>query len=245
MIAAADAVATGATTQVVLTFDDNRLASLLFGQYGQNLALIERRLGAVAEQRGNQVTLEGSRDAVEQARRVLRRPLRAAQARRRGHLRRRRGRDPARDRAGLAVRLRSGDRAAELRGDQSAQAPGARAHGGAGRLYPRAAAACAGVRHRPRRHRQDLARGRARGAAVRAQGGRPHRPVAAGGGSRRAARLPARRHAREGRSLSAADLRRALRPDGRAHRRARAADAARSRSRRSPSCAAARCRTRS
>jgi phosphate starvation-inducible PhoH-like protein len=57
--------------QVVLAFDDNRLASTLFGQYGQNLALIERRLGVVAEQRGNHVTLEGSRDACEQARRVL------------------------------------------------------------------------------------------------------------------------------------------------------------------------------
>ena len=58
-------------TQVVLAFDDNRLASLLFGQYGQNLALIERRLGVVAEQRGNHVTLAGSRDGVERARRVL------------------------------------------------------------------------------------------------------------------------------------------------------------------------------
>jgi phosphate starvation-inducible PhoH-like protein len=61
----------GGPTQVALTFDDNRHASVLFGQYGQNLALIERRLGVVAEQRGNHVTLEGSRDAVEQARRVL------------------------------------------------------------------------------------------------------------------------------------------------------------------------------
>jgi phosphate starvation-inducible PhoH-like protein len=61
----------GAATHIVLIFDDNRLASQLFGQYGQNLALIERRLGVVAEQRGNQVTLDGSRDGVEQARRVL------------------------------------------------------------------------------------------------------------------------------------------------------------------------------
>ena len=61
----------GAATQIVLAFDDNRLASVLFGQYGQNLALIERRLNVVAEQRGNHVTIEGSRDAVEQARRVL------------------------------------------------------------------------------------------------------------------------------------------------------------------------------
>jgi len=55
----------------VLAFDDNRFASLLFGQYGQNLALIERRLGVVTEQRGNHVTLAGSRDGVERSRRVL------------------------------------------------------------------------------------------------------------------------------------------------------------------------------
>jgi phosphate starvation-inducible PhoH-like protein len=59
------------TTQVMLTFDDNRLASALFGQYGQNLALIERKLGVVADSRGNQVTIDGSRDACERARRVL------------------------------------------------------------------------------------------------------------------------------------------------------------------------------
>src|SRR5215813_4403157 len=55
------ATAENGATQVVLAFDDNRLASTLFGQYGQHLALIERRLGVVA----------GSRDACEQARRVL------------------------------------------------------------------------------------------------------------------------------------------------------------------------------
>jgi phosphate starvation-inducible PhoH-like protein len=64
-------VASDNATQITLTFDDNRLASLLFGQYGQNLALIERRLGVVTNSRGNQVTLEGSREASEQARRVL------------------------------------------------------------------------------------------------------------------------------------------------------------------------------
>jgi phosphate starvation-inducible PhoH-like protein len=64
-------VATDNATQIALTFDDNRLALVLFGQYGQNLALIERRLGVVANSRGNHVTLEGSREACEQARRVL------------------------------------------------------------------------------------------------------------------------------------------------------------------------------
>jgi len=58
-------------TQVVLAFDDNRLASILFGQYGQNLALIERKLGIVADSRGNHVTVEGSRESCDQARRVL------------------------------------------------------------------------------------------------------------------------------------------------------------------------------
>jgi phosphate starvation-inducible PhoH-like protein len=59
------------STQIVLTFDDNRLASTLFGQYGQNLALIERRLGVAATSRGNHVTLQGTREACEQARQVL------------------------------------------------------------------------------------------------------------------------------------------------------------------------------
>lgn len=64
-------VAPDNATQIALTFDDNRLALVLFGQYGQNLALIERRLGVVANSRGNNVTLAGSREACEQARRVL------------------------------------------------------------------------------------------------------------------------------------------------------------------------------
>jgi phosphate starvation-inducible PhoH-like protein len=59
------------TASLVLAFDDNRAASLLFGQYGQNLALIERRLGVIADSRGNHVSLDGPRDACEQARRVL------------------------------------------------------------------------------------------------------------------------------------------------------------------------------
>jgi phosphate starvation-inducible protein PhoH and related proteins len=64
-------VATEPVTQIVVAFDDNRLASALFGQYGQNLALIERRLGVEAEQRGNHVTVAGPREGCEQARHVL------------------------------------------------------------------------------------------------------------------------------------------------------------------------------
>ena len=58
-------------TQVVIDFDDNRAASALVGPYGQNLALVERRLGIVVDSRGNHITLAGSRDGCDAARRVL------------------------------------------------------------------------------------------------------------------------------------------------------------------------------
>jgi phosphate starvation-inducible PhoH-like protein len=57
--------------EIVLEFDDNKLASALFGRHAENLALIERRLGVVADQRGNKVTLEGEAEACQQARRAL------------------------------------------------------------------------------------------------------------------------------------------------------------------------------
>jgi len=58
-------------TQVVVAFDDNRAASALVGPYGQNLALLERRLGVVVDSRGNHITIGGGRDACDAARRVL------------------------------------------------------------------------------------------------------------------------------------------------------------------------------
>jgi phosphate starvation-inducible PhoH-like protein len=61
----------GPITQTMLAFDDNKLASTLFGQYGQNLALLERKLDVVADSRGNHVTIEGTREACDQARHVL------------------------------------------------------------------------------------------------------------------------------------------------------------------------------
>jgi phosphate starvation-inducible PhoH-like protein len=71
LVPSAKTIEEGTKAQIVLAFDDNRLASTLFGQYGQNLSLIERRLGVVADSRGNHVTIEGPRDSCEQARRVL------------------------------------------------------------------------------------------------------------------------------------------------------------------------------
>jgi phosphate starvation-inducible PhoH-like protein len=57
--------------EIILTFDDNRLASLVFGQYDQNLAHLERRLNVVAIANGNRVTVKGTPEASEMARRVL------------------------------------------------------------------------------------------------------------------------------------------------------------------------------
>ncbi|HEY4862715.1 MAG TPA: PhoH family protein [Xanthobacteraceae bacterium] len=54
-----------------LEFDDNKLALSLFGRHSENLALIERRLGVSADQRGNHVTIEGEREASERARHIL------------------------------------------------------------------------------------------------------------------------------------------------------------------------------
>jgi len=54
-----------------LTLDDNRLASLVFGQYDQNIAHLERRLSIVATVNGNHIVLKGAKEAAEQAKRVL------------------------------------------------------------------------------------------------------------------------------------------------------------------------------
>ncbi len=57
--------------EVTLAFDDNRRASLLFGQYDQNLAKLERRLRVSCVASGNHVTLKGATDACEHGRRAL------------------------------------------------------------------------------------------------------------------------------------------------------------------------------
>ena len=59
------------TCEVTLTFEDNRAASVVLGQYDQNLAKLERVLGVVGHANGNHVTLKGENGACEQARRVL------------------------------------------------------------------------------------------------------------------------------------------------------------------------------
>ena len=39
---------------IVLTFDNNKLASALYGQFDENLARIEQKLGVDIRSRGNQ-----------------------------------------------------------------------------------------------------------------------------------------------------------------------------------------------
>jgi phosphate starvation-inducible protein PhoH and related proteins len=57
--------------EIALAFDDNRLASVVFGHYDQNIARIERKLGVAANVNGNQIMIRGPKEGCEQARRVL------------------------------------------------------------------------------------------------------------------------------------------------------------------------------
>jgi phosphate starvation-inducible PhoH-like protein len=61
----------GKASEITLAFDDNGLASIVFGHYDQNVAKIERRLGVVANVNGNQIIVKGPKEACETARRVL------------------------------------------------------------------------------------------------------------------------------------------------------------------------------
>ncbi|MFB2549864.1 PhoH family protein [Ensifer soli] len=59
------------TSHFVLTFENNRFASELFGQFDQNLKLIEQRLNIDARPRGNSVAISGDVLATNQARKAL------------------------------------------------------------------------------------------------------------------------------------------------------------------------------
>ena len=59
------------SSQLELAFEDNRLAAQLYGDFDQNLALIEQRLHVTATPRGNHLMLKGPAGSIDQARRVL------------------------------------------------------------------------------------------------------------------------------------------------------------------------------
>ncbi len=194
-----------AEAEITLSFDDNRLASRLFGQYDQNLAFIEKRLGIRATARGNLVNLVGPADPCEQGKVVLENLY-------------------ARLKSGHDVNLGDVDGAIRMTTSQGSlfEADGAprlgheeivtrkrtvRARTPAQDAYIRAL----------KRHELVFGIGPAgtgktwlavaQAVAPFRQGhGRSPHPHPPGGGSRRAARLPARRHEGEGRSLSPPDL---------------------------------------
>lgn len=58
-------------TELLLTLEDNRLASLVFGQFDQHLAHMERRLNVLATARGNRVVINGEPIAAAKARQVI------------------------------------------------------------------------------------------------------------------------------------------------------------------------------
>ncbi len=58
-------------SEVSLAFDDNRLVSLVLGQYDRNLAHLERRLDIKANANGNNVIIRGTPEAADKTRRVL------------------------------------------------------------------------------------------------------------------------------------------------------------------------------
>jgi phosphate starvation-inducible PhoH-like protein len=57
--------------ELSLTFDDNRIASIVLGQYDQNIAKLERRLGIIASTNGNVISLKGPASSTHRARRIL------------------------------------------------------------------------------------------------------------------------------------------------------------------------------
>jgi phosphate starvation-inducible PhoH-like protein len=58
---------------LTLSFDDNRLLSLVFGEHDEHLALIESRLGVDITPRGNRISIRGPRASCENAALVLER----------------------------------------------------------------------------------------------------------------------------------------------------------------------------
>lgn len=59
------------TDHIVLVFEDNQQANIVFGQFDENLARIEQKLGLDIRAQGNEVSIRGDRQDIEIARRSL------------------------------------------------------------------------------------------------------------------------------------------------------------------------------
>jgi phosphate starvation-inducible PhoH-like protein len=63
--------ATGSADALTLSFENNKLATMLFGQFDEHLAMLEKMLGIEAAARGNEVFLSGEASSVHRARMAL------------------------------------------------------------------------------------------------------------------------------------------------------------------------------
>ena len=193
----------------------NHLMVDLLGEHDDLLRRIEAAFPVTILVRGNEITVTGDAESAERVGRLFEELVVLVEQ---GHAARPRRHRP-RDRDGR-VRPASERRAAHRgrAGPQERPPEDGRTEA----LRRRGARPHRHVRDRAGRHRQELPRGRARGAGAPGEGREPHHPHAPRGGGGGAARLPARRHAREGRPVPASALRRALRHarprDGRAPR---------------------------
>ncbi|MBL4791059.1 MAG: PhoH family protein, partial [Kordiimonadaceae bacterium] len=61
----------GKSHRVVVEFQDNKLAAMVFGQHDQNLARIEQRLHVSLINRGNRIAIEGAAGPSAQAKSIL------------------------------------------------------------------------------------------------------------------------------------------------------------------------------
>ena len=209
-----------AVQEISLEAADNARLANFAGPMDENLRQVEERLGVEIRRRGDRVRMssarraatatpstccrqlfELSRDRDGDARARAPRAPGARHGRRRATRRRRRARTRSRStRSAARIRGRGANQQQYLRAIRTHDLTFGIGPAGTGKTYLAVACAVEALQTRSRA---------------------PHRARAAGGRGRRAARLPARRPGAEGRSVPAADVRRALRDDRLRPRRAR------------------------
>ncbi len=229
---------TALVTTARVDLRDNDVALGVSGNHAENLKAIERRLGVRVGQRGTELHLSGPADAVASAVRLveqLETILRAGQPV---------GREDVEQGLKMLGRGASAEQGLDTlvlgpvlsRGGPPRRAQEPRAEA----LRRRHPPARHRLRHRPGRDREDLPGDGHGGRGAPGPQREADRPRPSGGGGGREAGLPPRGPGGEGEPVPPAALRRAPRHDGRRTGRPSWWSRGRWRSRRWPSCAAAR-----
>ena len=187
----------------------NEVAAELAGVSDTVLDSLRDRLGCSISLRGNKLTLDGEGEPRRRGTRGRRRARRARRGRPRNRPRHRR-RCRCRARPGGDIRDIFEDVVWRHRGKKIAPKTVTQK-----RYVDAIRGSTVTFGDRPGGNGQDVSRDRARCRGAEREAGRAPDPHAACRRGGRAARLPARRHAREGRPVHAAALRCALRHDGR------------------------------